>query len=84
MVYSYTWFDRYGFLKSGYEAELFWTAWILERNPSFGGHKTSGSGRGLITDSIAYLPSSSTATQTHDFGNHSNGYGRSRTALARS
>jgi hypothetical protein len=42
------------------------------------------SGRVLITDSIAYLPSSSTPTQTHNFNNHSNGYGRSKTALARS
>jgi hypothetical protein len=41
--------------------------------PALGGPKMSGSERGLITDSIAYLPNSSTPTQTHDFGNHSNG-----------
>jgi hypothetical protein len=44
MTYSYTRFCRYGFLKSGYGAELFWTAWTLERNLSFMGPKTSGSG----------------------------------------
>jgi hypothetical protein len=37
---------------------------------------------GLIMDSIAYLPSSSTPTETHNFGNHSNVYGRSRIELA--
>jgi hypothetical protein len=82
--YSDTRFGRYGFLKSGYSAELFWTGWTLERNPCFKGPKTSGSGRALITDSIAYLPGSSMPTQTHDFGNHNNGYGRSRTALTQS
>jgi hypothetical protein len=30
MAYSNTRFCRYGFLKSGYGAELFWTAWTLE------------------------------------------------------
>jgi hypothetical protein len=30
MVYFNTQFGRYGFLKSGYGAELFWTAWTLE------------------------------------------------------
>jgi hypothetical protein len=44
----------------------------------------SESGRGLITDSVAYLPTSSTPTQTHDFGNQGNGYGRSKTALVQS
>jgi hypothetical protein len=29
-AYSDTWFCRYGLLKSGYNAELFWTAWRLE------------------------------------------------------
>jgi hypothetical protein len=32
------------FLKSGYGAELFWTAWTLERHLSFRGPKMSGSG----------------------------------------
>jgi hypothetical protein len=36
-AYFNTWFGRYGFLKSGYGAELFWTAWTLEWNPSFMG-----------------------------------------------
>jgi hypothetical protein len=36
-AYSDIRFCRYGFLKSGYDAELFWTAWTLERNPSFRG-----------------------------------------------
>jgi hypothetical protein len=29
-AYFDTWFGRYGLLKLGYGAELFWTAWILE------------------------------------------------------
>jgi hypothetical protein len=44
-------FGCYGFLNLGYGAELFWTAWTLEQNPSFKGPKMSESGRGLITDS---------------------------------
>jgi hypothetical protein len=28
-------FSSYGFLKTEQGAELFWTAWTLERNPSF-------------------------------------------------
>jgi hypothetical protein len=73
-AYSDTRFCCYGFLNSGHGAELFWTTWTLERNSSFrGGAKTSGTGRGLITDSVAYLASSLTPTQTHDFGNHNNG-----------
>jgi hypothetical protein len=44
-------FGCYGFLKLGYGAELFWTAWTLERNPILKGPKMSQSGRGLITDS---------------------------------
>jgi hypothetical protein len=47
-AYSDIRFCRYGFLKSGYGAELFWTAWTLERNPSFRWPKTSASGRGLF------------------------------------
>jgi hypothetical protein len=49
--YFDTRFGCYGFLKLGYGAELFWTAWTLERNPSFKGLKMSESRRGLITDS---------------------------------
>jgi hypothetical protein len=37
MAYSDTRLDRYGFLKLDYDAELFWTAWTLEQNPSFRG-----------------------------------------------
>jgi hypothetical protein len=37
MAYSDTRLDHYGFLKLGHSAELFWTAWTLERNPSFRG-----------------------------------------------
>jgi hypothetical protein len=48
------------------------------------GAKMSESRLGLVTDSVAYFPSSSMPTQTDDFSNHRNGYGRSRTALARS
>jgi hypothetical protein len=44
MAYFDTRFGCYGFLKLGYGAELFWTAWTLERNPSFKGPKTSRSG----------------------------------------
>jgi hypothetical protein len=44
MAYSDTRFGCYGFLKLGYGAELFWTAWTLERNPSFKGPKMSESG----------------------------------------
>jgi hypothetical protein len=29
-TYFITWFGHYGFLKLGYGAELFWTAWTLE------------------------------------------------------
>jgi hypothetical protein len=43
-AYFDTRFGCYGFLKLGYGAELFWTAWTLERNPSFKGPKTSESG----------------------------------------
>jgi hypothetical protein len=43
-AYSDTRFCRYGFLKSGYAAELFWTAWTLEQNTSFRELKTSGFG----------------------------------------
>jgi hypothetical protein len=49
--YFDTRFGCYRFLKLGYVAELFWTAWTLERNPSFKGPKMSESGRGLIADS---------------------------------
>jgi hypothetical protein len=35
-------------------------------------------------DSTADLLSSSTPTHTHDFDNHSNGYGRSKTELMQS
>jgi hypothetical protein len=38
-AYFDTRFDRYELLKSGYGAKLFWTAWTLERNPSFRGPK---------------------------------------------
>jgi hypothetical protein len=48
--YFDTRFGCYEFLNLGYDAELFWTAWTLERNPSFKGSKMSESGRGLITD----------------------------------
>jgi hypothetical protein len=41
----------------------------------------SKSWRGLITDSAAHLLRFSMPTHTHDFDNHSNGYGRSKTAL---
>jgi hypothetical protein len=37
-------FGCYGFLKLGYGAELFGTAWTLERNLSFKGPKMSQSG----------------------------------------
>jgi hypothetical protein len=40
--------------------------------------------RGLITDLAANLLSFSTPTQTHDFGNHINGCGHSKTALVQS
>jgi hypothetical protein len=73
--YFDTRFGCYGFLKLGYGAELFWTAWTLERNPSF---------KRLDYGFVAYLPSSSTPTQSHDFGNHSNGYDRPKTVLVRS
>jgi hypothetical protein len=43
-AYSDTRFCRYGFLKSGYAAELFWTAWALEQNTSFRELKMSGFG----------------------------------------
>jgi hypothetical protein len=51
MTYSDKRFYRYGFLKTKQGAELFWTAWTLERNPSYKGPKTSESGQGLILDS---------------------------------
>jgi hypothetical protein len=35
--------------------------------------------RGLITDSAALLLGFSMPTQAHDFRNHSNGYGHSKT-----
>jgi hypothetical protein len=38
-AYSDTRFDRYGFLKTEQGAELFCTAWTLERNLSFRGLK---------------------------------------------
>jgi hypothetical protein len=38
-AYFNTRFGRYGLLKAGYGAELFWIAWTLERNPSFWGRK---------------------------------------------
>jgi hypothetical protein len=36
---------------------------------------------GLFTDSVAILLSFSTPTHAHDFDNHSNDYGRSKTEL---
>jgi hypothetical protein len=39
---------------------------------------------GLITDSAAHLLNFSMPTHTHNFGNHRNGYGCSKTALVRS
>jgi hypothetical protein len=44
MAYFDTRLGRYGFLKLGYGAELFWTAWTLERNPGVKGPKMSRSG----------------------------------------
>jgi hypothetical protein len=38
-TYSDTRFCRYSFLKSGYTAELFWTAWTLEQKPALGSSK---------------------------------------------
>jgi hypothetical protein len=38
-AYFNTRFGHYEFLKSGYGAELFWTAWTLELNQSFRGPK---------------------------------------------
>jgi hypothetical protein len=57
MTYFDTRFGCYGFLKLGYGAELFWTTWTLERNPSFKGPKMSRSGQDLIMDSslLAHL-----------------------------
>jgi hypothetical protein len=48
------------------------------------GPKMSESWLGLITDSAVNLLRFSTSTHTHDFDNHSNGYGRSKIALMRS
>jgi hypothetical protein len=41
--YFDTRFGCYRFLKLGYGAELFWTAWTLEQNLSFKGPKMSES-----------------------------------------
>jgi hypothetical protein len=48
------------------------------------GPKMSESWLRLITDSAAHLLSFSTPTHTHNFDNHSNGYGCSKAALVRS
>jgi hypothetical protein len=39
MAYFDTRFGRYRFLKSAYDADLFWTTWTLKWNPSFRGPK---------------------------------------------
>jgi hypothetical protein len=45
------------------------------------GPKISETWRGLIMDSTDNMLSSSMPTHTHNFDNHNNGYGRSKTAL---
>jgi hypothetical protein len=74
-AYSNTRFGRYGFLKSGYGAEL-----ILDRtdrwvNFSCLRNKKRESWWGLFTDYIDHLTSFPALIHTHIFGNHSNGYG---------
>jgi hypothetical protein len=48
------------------------------------GHKNRETWLGLIMDFAANLLSSSTPTHTHDFDNHNNCYGRSKTSLMQS
>jgi hypothetical protein len=48
------------------------------------GPEMNESWRGWIMNSVAHLLSFSTPTQSHDFANHSNGYGRSKIALVQS
>jgi hypothetical protein len=84
MADSDTQFGRYGFLKSGYGAEL-----ILDRTDrwvNFSGlsPKKRESWRGLFTDYVDQLTSFHVPTCTHIFGNHSNGYGHLKTADMRS
>jgi hypothetical protein len=70
-AYFDTRFGSYGFSKSGYSAGQ-----IEQRSEILGlGPKMSESWRGLITYFASSLLSFSTPTHTHDFNNHSNGYG---------
>jgi hypothetical protein len=83
MAYSNTQFGRYGYLNSGYGAEVILDGTDRWVNFSDLRPKKDQSWRGLSTDLAASLLSFST-TMSHDSGNHSNGYGRPKTALLRS
>jgi hypothetical protein len=83
-TYSGIRFGRYGFLKSGYGADLISDR--TDRGVEFLSlrPKKRESWRGLITDNIGHWLILSTPTQSHDFVNHNNGYGCLRTAHMRS
>jgi hypothetical protein len=90
MVSSNGRLDGYELSKIGHGAERFWTGWHRSEISSLGhkkreifglGHKKRESWRGLITNSATNLLSFLTPTHTHNFDNHDNGYGRSKTAL---
>jgi hypothetical protein len=83
-AYSDTQFGCYGFLKSGYGAEL-----ILDRTDrwvNFSGlrPKKLESWSGLFTDYVDHLTCFPAPTHIHIFGNHSNGYDHLKTADVRS
>jgi hypothetical protein len=76
-------FYSYEFSKTGYGAELFWTDWIEEWNLRFKGPRWVKLGE--VWSWILQL--TFLAFQrllVHDFGNHSNGYGSTKSALMRS
>jgi hypothetical protein len=83
-AHSGTRFGCYGFLKSGYGAELILDR--MDRWVNFSGlrPKKRESWRGLITDSIDHLTSFLAPTHTHIFGSHSNCYSHLKTANMRS
>jgi hypothetical protein len=79
-AYSNAWFCRYGFLKSGYGAELISDR--MDRWVNFSGLRPRNreSWRALFTDSVDYMTSFLAPTHTNVFGKHNNSYGHLKTA----
>jgi hypothetical protein len=82
-VLSEEWFGSYGHPAMFQGAEWFWDSLDIGAKISALGPKMSEAWKGSFMDLAANLLGFSTPTHTHNFGNHSNGYGCSKTALMR-